>query len=498
MSNKKVIIIGAGIAGLSGGCYLQMNGYETRIFEAHTIPGGLCTSWRKNGYLFDGCLHSFGALKPEYRLNQWWNEIIDLDGMDFYFHEELCQVHLGDGQVVHFYTDPDKLEAELKAIAPEDRNFIDDFIKAVKHFSKGYDLQLAKPIEMWSPLDYFLSQFRNAPHLRYFYKWQHGIEDMTKNCQSAVLKRVLNQDFFSHYPAYFLLISLGELNKRNAGYPIGGSLQFALKMEGTYTRLGGRVHYNAKVKTIDVDDGQARGITLENGERYKADLVISAADGYQTIFNMLDGKFLNQKIRQRYAEHAMWPSAVLVSLGLKRTFENGPAAIDLSLRDPLVVDGETRLSALPITIYKFDPTLADKGKTCLRVILKTSNYTYWQELHENNPNSYEQGKLRVADALIDILDERLGMIREYVEVVDVATPATFMRYTQNWKGSTQGWEWLPGLIPETISKTLPGLEGFYMVGQWVSPGGGVSAAFVSGRDVARIICKNDRKRFVTA
>ena len=68
--DKSIIIIGAGIAGLSAGCYGQMNGYKTRIFEMHKIPGGLCTSWKRKGYTFDGCIHwltgsSSGAL---YRL----------------------------------------------------------------------------------------------------------------------------------------------------------------------------------------------------------------------------------------------------------------------------------------------------------------------------------------------------------------------------------------------------------------------------------------------
>lgn len=46
---KRVTIIGAGIAGLSAGCYLQMNGYDTQIFEAHNLPGGVCTEWKRNG-----------------------------------------------------------------------------------------------------------------------------------------------------------------------------------------------------------------------------------------------------------------------------------------------------------------------------------------------------------------------------------------------------------------------------------------------------------------
>lgn len=50
MSGKKMIIIGAGIAGLSAGCYAQMNGYQTTIFEMHDKPGGLCTAWKRKGY----------------------------------------------------------------------------------------------------------------------------------------------------------------------------------------------------------------------------------------------------------------------------------------------------------------------------------------------------------------------------------------------------------------------------------------------------------------
>jgi phytoene dehydrogenase-like protein len=55
--NNSIIIIGAGFAGLAAGIYARMNGYDTRIFEMHKQPGGLCTSWKRGGYTFDGCIH---------------------------------------------------------------------------------------------------------------------------------------------------------------------------------------------------------------------------------------------------------------------------------------------------------------------------------------------------------------------------------------------------------------------------------------------------------
>jgi len=53
-SRRHLVIIGAGIAGLSAGCYAARSGYRTTILEMHSLPGGLCTSWHRKGYLFDG------------------------------------------------------------------------------------------------------------------------------------------------------------------------------------------------------------------------------------------------------------------------------------------------------------------------------------------------------------------------------------------------------------------------------------------------------------
>ena len=60
MPEKSILIIGAGIGGLSTGCYARINGYRAAILEMHTTPGGLCTSWKRHGYTFDGSIHNLG------------------------------------------------------------------------------------------------------------------------------------------------------------------------------------------------------------------------------------------------------------------------------------------------------------------------------------------------------------------------------------------------------------------------------------------------------
>ena len=82
---------------------------------------------------------------------------------------------------------------------------------------------------------------------------------------------------------------------------------------------------------------------------------------------------------------------------------------------------------------------------------------------------------------------------------DVATPATFIRYTGNWRGSIQGW--MPSkdfLAAKPLRKELPGLKNFYMTGHWVEPSGGITPAVKTGRDIAWIICSRDGKKFKTA
>ena len=72
-----------------------------------------------------------------------------------------------------------------------------------------------------------------------------------------------------------------------------------------------------------------------------------------------------------------------------------------------------------------------------------------------------------------------------------------IRYTNNWQGSFEGWVLTPQAGFKQLKNKLPGLNNFYMIGQWVSPGGGLPAVMQNARGVAQILCKNDKKKFRT-
>ena len=75
----------------------------------------------------------------------------------------------------------------------------------------------------------------------------------------------------------------------------------------------------------------------------------------------------------------------------------------------------------------------------------------------------------------------------------MSTPLTLQRYTGNWKGSFEGWAPTvkEGGMRLTMKSTLPGLDNFWMVGQWVSPGGGVPSGLMTGRHLAQVMCHRD-------
>ena len=102
---------------------------------------------------------------------------------------------------------------------------------------------------------------------------------------------------------------------------------------------------------------------------------------------------------------------------------------------------------------------------------------------------------------VELLEQRFPGIAGQVEMVDVATPLTFERYTGNWKGTFEGWLITPQnahTMMNPMSLGLPGLQNFYMCGQWVQPGGGLPTGVMSGRRLVQALCKEDSKEFQTS
>ncbi len=493
---KKIAIIGGGVAGLSAGVYLQMNGYDTEIFEMHNLPGGVCTAWKRKGYTFDGCIHWLIGSGPSNPFHKIWTELHTTQNRRFFEYDEFMVYEDGD-HTVRLYGDANKLEAELLRIAPEDEALIRDLCKSIRMMADFRIPVESDKMNFGAMLNFLFKEF---PKFRYSMKW---MKLSVPKFQSMIKSPVLRTLFENFYPkeivkdftmAGFVFMMSGY-HAKSGGYPIGGSFEFAKAIENYYKELGGTVRYGERVSKILVSKGHATGI-VSNGKEYPADVVISAADGYSTIYQMLDGKYVSKKYEMMYRERAVFPPLVQVSMGVAKDFRDQTHRINFAVDNPILLDlPGTKQERISLNIYNYDPTLAPAGKTSVVAMFSTPNYQYWFDLAAKDRARYDSEKSRIAKETIAAIDKRLPGFAAAVEVTDVATPYTTYRYTNNWKASYEGW--LPDVKNMTtrLKKTLPGLKDFYMIGQWTTPGGGLPPAGKDGRDIAILLCKKDGKKF---
>jgi len=109
------------------------------------------------------------------------------------------------------------------------------------------------------------------------------------------------------------------MHNRDFGWPIGDSLEFSAAIAARYQELGGALHYKSRVTKILVEDDRAVGVVFADGTKHEADIVISNADGRTTIFDMLEGKYTNDRIRTFYAKPVERQDMIVhVSFGVNR------------------------------------------------------------------------------------------------------------------------------------------------------------------------------------
>ena len=478
---KSIVIIGGGLTGLAAGSYGRMNGYKTTIFEMHNIAGGVATAWKRKGYTIDGAMNWLMGSKPGTSFYHFWEELGAAPDWKIYNNDRQSITENREGKAFTVYCDADRMENYLLEIAPEDEAPIREFMGAVRSFNLGVPTD--KPSDLYSLL------VKN--------KWsQVTTKQYAERFGNPFLREMFVAAFGADLPLSMSMMTLAMQNQKSAGYVIGGARALVNFIEKRYKALGGEIYFGARVEKILVENRKAVGIKLADGTEYHADWVISAADGRTTIFDMLDGKYIDDEIKNRYEHPNLFAPLVYVALGVNRKFDDVPPTIDgfrYPLKKPYTVAGKER-TTLNLRLYNFDPTLAPPGKNVVVVVFGT-DYDYWKKLREN-PAAYNAEKEKITDEVIARLEERFPGITTQIEMRDVATPITWERYTGNWRGAYEGWMLGSENLMSDMKKTLPGLDNFFMAGQWVNPGGGMPTAVWSGNHTMQMICKKDGKKVI--
>ena len=329
------------------------------------IRDRLCTAWKRGGYTFEGCMHFVGLMgsSPAHAYYGQWEELGVVPEMSMIHHEIFHIFRDRSGRTLTMYTDIDRLEEELLSLSPRDAQEIKSLCTAVKRYVWLLRTTGKNPVRLVA---------KGAGILRAISLMKKyadmNIGEYAARFRDPLIRHALTYLFgYPDFACATIFFLLAGNHIRGIGCPQGSSLAFARTMERKFDELGGKIEYRRVVKRIEVQAGRAVGIELEDGTVEAADIIISAADGHATLFEMLGDGYTPADLRERFDTQPLYPPFIQVSLGVNRDMSGAPHVVKIQTADPFEVAGRPR-QELWYQHFAFDPTMAPPGKTSLTVL----------------------------------------------------------------------------------------------------------------------------------
>jgi len=501
-----VIIIGAGIGGLTCGAALAKASKKVLICEQYTQPGGYVTSFHRNGFTFDGGLQSFSS-----------------NGLVFPILKELglydrVQFVRANYQIIT----PDikvkmsslpQVKEEFKVAFPGAESELEAYFQELDRllvpFEKMFGgdkpaLPLLSGSQKTTAL--FSFPFTNLSFIRNLVRYQKTTSQDLVN--RHLTNNKLRLIFTSlGYPLMNAMTTVGMWYSfmKDYWYPIGGMRNFANLFADLIEQNSGTISLRTRVDQIMIDDGMATGVKLADGREVQSKFVISNIDWKQTFTKLIDRQYLDEGFVNQVEKAKVSESAFCVYLGTdlsKRCFEGlahhilylpayGKPFLERDANDPDFFHD----CSLGITLPSLsDDSLAPRGKGVV-VLTTYAPYHYlgkWKTRDGRRTKAYRKLKEKVADQLITIAEGVIPDLSQHIIAREIATPLTYESYTLNSEGATAGWSWDPRLILTTkygssVGSLKTPVRNLFTCGHWCFSPGGVPTAMLTARIVVDII-----------
>jgi phytoene dehydrogenase-like protein len=255
-------------------------------------------------------------------------------------------------------------------------------------------------------------------------------------------------------------------------------------MADKFTSLGGELILNTTVQKIAVENGHTVGVIIDGALR-PADAVIVASDTMSAVDSLFNAPPTDDWV-QRMKQQTQASVCTFACFGVHADLKGLPHQITFPLKKPVYCAGEP-ISSIGINNYAANTGYAPDGCTALTSILgETDTYDWWRKARENG--SYAAEKQKLSDSLIESLGDFIPSIKNNLDVIDIATPLTYERYTASWHGS-----WMSKMSAGDKMVTYPcilkNMRGVFFAGQRAQPPGGLPVAVASGRRAVQLLCK---------
>ncbi|MBM3163427.1 MAG: FAD-dependent oxidoreductase [Chlorobi bacterium] len=489
----EVIVIGAGIGGLTAAALLQERGIQTVIFEKNGFPGGSCASFTRNGYTFDAGASVFYGFSEDGRSGtlNLHTRIFRRLGIEVETVPDPVQIHyhLPNGFNVAASYDRRMFLDALAERFPDEKDGIEQFYRELEDV---FDILSSLPAGSLEDIAHLtsvggryplktvmlsLKTFRSMGRTARKYirdeELLHfiDIESYSWALQDAVSTPLVNAG-----------ICLADRHHGGINYPLGGSGSIPAALVRGFEKFGGTVRYREEVTGIVVENGEARGVRLSSGEVVFARAVITNATVWDT-FNRMVSDSRYRVPEERFLRAPSWFQMFLGVDG--RVIPPG-----FNVHHVLIEDWKT-YDTLGGTIYFsaptiLDPSLAPPGKHVVHAFV-TSETTQWDG-YARGSDTYRQAKERYADSIIARTEKILPGLAGAVELKVLATPQTHERYLNRWKGS-YGALLKPGQNILQKPQNMTRVKNLFATGDSTFPGQGVIAVTYSGVSCASLVAR---------
>ncbi len=494
---KKIVIVGGGIAGLTAGIYAQKYGFESVIYEKHTIVGGQCTGWDRNGYHIDNCIHWLTGSKKESGMYESWVETGALGPDVELIRIPYFGVYEIDGVTITLWKDADKLRQELKDISPADAVLIDELVDDIIA-GGSVEMPIKAPMDMLSMKDLMELGSKSKAAMSIMKKYQHvSCVDYGKKYQHPALQKLFTVSMPEGYSITAFIMSMATVCSGDGDIPKGGSRAMAFRMADRYQKHGGKIVTGTGVEEILTDKVKgketATGVRLESGDIIKADYVIAAGDAYYTLHKLLKGRFTDKRLDNRFADMKTYklPTSAHVIFAVDAEAKDIPKSI-LFETEPYTV-AIRKFDYMSFINYAYEPDFHPEGKSLFSVYLDQSDedFLWWEQLYKDR-EKYQGEKSRIVLFCQEKIEERYPELKGKLTLIDTYTPMTYHRFTGTYHGAWMSFLMTPQSKSLQHKGIIKGLKNCYMAGMYMMSPGGLPVALATGKFAVQRICKQER------
>ena len=471
------VIIGSGISGLTCGAFLARAGMRVCVLERHTKIGGYAHSFNRGIYRFESGIHSI-PLAPDGFIFHLLRMLGVESSITAAPHEAMYSFSCGK-ESYHMPARLNDIYAKLTSDFPAQRNNITAFIDDMKKF---YETLIV-------PLFHFEERFieRDQEFIaRYFNRsYKSHIERFITD--PRLVRILCSQWPFwgmppENSPTIYCVLAFYVHALEGSHHVTGGFSHLADALALAITRRGGEVRTAAEVTSLEIENGIVRSVFTKRKEEIEADLFVSNISPYLLHQRMIPQQWRNKMWLRRLKGLHPSVSAMALYCGLRHPLDlPGGSAIDFRFAD----DNYSRLYRSLDCLSKDEPNhliflqMLQPGEAPTMLLL-----TFCRG---DRPIDWGKQKPHCAERIAAAAEKYIPGFREAVDVMEIASPATFERFSGNTSGALYGFENTKDIYGEAKMPNTTYLRNLFQTGHWCKPGGGVWNVIECGYTAAQII-----------